>query len=119
MPPEVLTYGAQQLVADDFTNRRRLSAAGDPKTAANWVMGDLMATLKVEGKQIGESPVTAERLGELVALIQKGEISGKLAKEIFPPKMFAGGEAVSGDYRSGKGSNRSAIRARSKRSSTR
>jgi aspartyl-tRNA(Asn)/glutamyl-tRNA(Gln) amidotransferase subunit B len=36
--------------------------------------------------------VAATHLGELVALIRNGEISGKLAKEIFP-KMFAGGEA--------------------------
>src|SRR5207248_386311 len=43
------------------------------------------------GKDITESPVSAAHLGELVALIRKGEISNKLAKEIFP-KMFAGGE---------------------------
>jgi aspartyl-tRNA(Asn)/glutamyl-tRNA(Gln) amidotransferase subunit B len=56
-------------------------------------MGDLMGALKAEGKDIRESPVKPEHLGELAALIQKGEISGKLAKEIFP-KMFAGGEAA-------------------------
>ena len=68
------------------------SVSGDPKTAANWVMGDLMGLLKAEGKEIADSPVSAQHLGELVALVGKGEISGKLAKEIFP-KMFAGGEA--------------------------
>jgi aspartyl-tRNA(Asn)/glutamyl-tRNA(Gln) amidotransferase subunit B len=57
------------------------------------VMGDLMALLKAEGKEIAESPVSRENLGELVKLIAKGEISGKLAKEIFP-KMFASGEAA-------------------------
>ena len=34
--------------------RRKIS--GDPKTAANWVMGDLMGLLKAEGKEIDESP---------------------------------------------------------------
>jgi aspartyl-tRNA(Asn)/glutamyl-tRNA(Gln) amidotransferase subunit B len=62
--------------------------AGDAKMAANWVMGDLMGMLKAEGKEIGESPVTPQHLGELVKLIVSGELSGKLAKEIFP-KMFA------------------------------
>jgi aspartyl-tRNA(Asn)/glutamyl-tRNA(Gln) amidotransferase subunit B len=38
--------------------------------------------------------VTADRLGELVALINKGEISGKLAKEILP-KMFETGDSAS------------------------
>ena len=45
-------------------------------------------------KKIGEPPVSAERLGELVALINKGEISGKLAKEILP-KMFETGDSAS------------------------
>ncbi|HTQ53381.1 MAG TPA: Asp-tRNA(Asn)/Glu-tRNA(Gln) amidotransferase subunit GatB [Bryobacteraceae bacterium] len=67
--------------------------AGDPKLAANWVMGDLMGALNAEGKGIAESPVTAENLGELVALIRDGTISGKIAKEVFA-KMFAGGEAA-------------------------
>ena len=66
-------------------------ASGDPKTAANWVMGDLMGMLKAEGKEISESPVTAQNLGDLVKRMAAGELSGKLAKEIFS-KMFASGE---------------------------
>jgi len=65
--------------------------AGDARLSAHWVMGDLMGALKAAGKEISESPVTAENLGDLLALTAKGEISGKLAKEIFP-KMFASGE---------------------------
>jgi aspartyl-tRNA(Asn)/glutamyl-tRNA(Gln) amidotransferase subunit B len=37
--------------------------------------------------------VTPERLGELVALLLKGGISGKIAKEVFV-KMFSSGEAA-------------------------
>ncbi len=55
-------------------------------------MGDLAGMLKQEGKEITESPVSAENLGRLVALIAQGKISGKLAKEVFP-KMFASGDA--------------------------
>jgi aspartyl-tRNA(Asn)/glutamyl-tRNA(Gln) amidotransferase subunit B len=60
--------------------------------AANWVMGDLMAMLKAEGKEIADSPVSAQHLGELVKSIAGGQLSGKLAKEIFP-KMFSTGDA--------------------------
>uniref|UniRef100_Q01P01 Aspartyl/glutamyl-tRNA(Asn/Gln) amidotransferase subunit B n=1 Tax=Solibacter usitatus (strain Ellin6076) TaxID=234267 RepID=Q01P01_SOLUE len=67
------------------------AAAANPKAAANWVMGDLMAMLKAEGKDISESPVSAANLGELVKMIATGELSGKLAKEVFP-KMFSTGE---------------------------
>jgi aspartyl-tRNA(Asn)/glutamyl-tRNA(Gln) amidotransferase subunit B len=68
------------------------AASGDAKTTANWVMGDLIGMLKAEAKEIADSPVSPEHLGQLVRLIATGELSGKLAKEIFP-KMFASGEA--------------------------
>ena len=96
----VADYGLREYDADVLTQDRALSeyfetaakASGDPKTAANWVMGDLMGQLKAEGKDIGDSPVSADHLGDLVKRIAAGEISGKLAKEIFA-KMFSGGEA--------------------------
>jgi aspartyl-tRNA(Asn)/glutamyl-tRNA(Gln) amidotransferase subunit B len=95
------SYGLREYDAGVLTASRAIAEyyekaatrSCQPKTAANWVMGDLMGALKAAGKEIDESPVSPEQLGELVALIQKGEISGKLAKEIFP-KMFASGEAA-------------------------
>jgi aspartyl-tRNA(Asn)/glutamyl-tRNA(Gln) amidotransferase subunit B len=81
---------ASRPVAEYFEEAARVS--GDAKTAANWVMGDLMGALKAESKDITESPVSASRLGELVRMIASGELSGKLAKEVFP-KMFATGDA--------------------------
>jgi aspartyl-tRNA(Asn)/glutamyl-tRNA(Gln) amidotransferase subunit B len=93
-------YGLREYDAGVLTATRALSeyyedavkASGDPKTTANWVMGDLAGSLKAEGKEITESPLSAKSLGELVRLIGKGELSGKLAKEIFA-KMFSTGEA--------------------------
>ncbi len=90
-------YDAQVLTASrDLADYFEKAAAASPdaKAAANWVMGDLMGALKAEGKEITESPVTAERLGELVTLIAKGELSGKLAKDIFP-KMLETGDSPS------------------------
>jgi aspartyl-tRNA(Asn)/glutamyl-tRNA(Gln) amidotransferase subunit B len=75
------------------TTSKKRPRSGDARTA-NWVIGDLAGALKAEGKDIAESPVSAEKLGELVALIGKGEISGKLAKEIFT-KMWATGDSAS------------------------
>jgi aspartyl-tRNA(Asn)/glutamyl-tRNA(Gln) amidotransferase subunit B len=86
---EVLT--ASRATAEYFETAAR--ASGNPKTAAHWVMGDLMGLLKAEGKEIADSPIAAGRLGELVKLIGTGALSGKLAKEIFP-KMFSTGEAA-------------------------
>ena len=84
---EVLT--ANRVTAEYFETVATVS--GDAKTAANWVMGDLMGLLKAEGKEIADSPVSPRQLGELVALVAKGEVSGKLAKDIFG-KMFASGQ---------------------------
>ena len=84
---EVLT--ASRPLAEYF--EQVVAASGNPKASANWVMGDLLGALKAEGKEIAESPVSATHLGELIGLIG-GEISGKLAKEIFS-KMLATGEA--------------------------
>ncbi len=94
-------YGLKEYDADVLTASRALAeyfehaakVSGDAKMAANWVMGDLSGALKAEGKEIAESPVGAGQLGELVALIGKGELSGKLAKEVFS-KMFSSGDAA-------------------------
>ncbi|MGA3187165.1 MAG: Asp-tRNA(Asn)/Glu-tRNA(Gln) amidotransferase subunit GatB [Bryobacteraceae bacterium] len=67
------------------------AVSGDARTAANWVMGDLAALLKEHGKEIAESPISAENLGQLIKLIAQAKISGKIAKEILP-KMFASSE---------------------------
>jgi aspartyl-tRNA(Asn)/glutamyl-tRNA(Gln) amidotransferase subunit B len=92
-------YGLREYDAEVLTQTRAVSeyfeavaqVSGDPKAAANWVMGDLMGQLNAGGKDIGQSPVPAQNLGDLIRLIANGELSGKLAKEIFP-KMFASGE---------------------------
>ena len=88
-------YDAQVLTLSRETGDYFEAAAkvsGDGRTTANWVVGDLMGLLKAAGKDISDSPVAAEHIGELVALINKGELSGKLAKEILP-RMFETGDA--------------------------
>ena len=96
----ITDYGLREYDADVLTATRDLSdyyekaaaASKDPKAVANWVMGDLAGMLKAESKEIGECPIPAAHIAELVDLIASGELSGKLAKEIFP-KMFASGDA--------------------------
>jgi len=56
---------------------------GNYKSASNWVMTDLIRELNTHQLQIARSPIQAERLGELITLIDKGTISGKIAKTVF------------------------------------
>lgn len=55
----------------------------DAKKVANWLMGDFFAMLNRKSLSIEKSPISAENLGQLVGLIEKDVISGKIAKEVF------------------------------------
>jgi len=55
----------------------------DAKLVANWIMSDLSKNLNAENLTIENSPVEARRLAEMILLIQKGTISGKIAKTVF------------------------------------
>lgn len=65
---------------------------GKPKIASNWVMGDVLGYLKEDKKDIIESPVSAESLGNMINLIEDGTISGKIAKEVFEEMWKTGKE---------------------------
>src|SRR5208283_5280699 len=94
-------YGLSEYDAQVLTATRALAdyyeqaaqASGDPKLAANWTTGDLAALLRADHKEIEESPVSAANLGELVALVARGELTGKLAKEVLG-KMYQTGETA-------------------------
>jgi aspartyl-tRNA(Asn)/glutamyl-tRNA(Gln) amidotransferase subunit B len=62
---------------------------GEPKLAANWVMGELSGFLNRDGLEIGASRIGAPALAGLLRRIVDGTISGKLAKEVFEA-MWAG-----------------------------
>ena len=88
-------YDAQVLTAERTTSdyfEKVVTASGDARAAANWVMGDLAALLKESEKEIEQSPISAENLGRLIKLIAEGKISGKIAKELLP-KMAETGES--------------------------
>ncbi|WP_341365588.1 Asp-tRNA(Asn)/Glu-tRNA(Gln) amidotransferase subunit GatB [Yoonia sp. BS5-3] len=55
----------------------------DGKLAANWVINELFGRLKKDDKDIESSPISAARLGQIVGLIKAGDISGKIAKDVF------------------------------------
>jgi aspartyl-tRNA(Asn)/glutamyl-tRNA(Gln) amidotransferase subunit B len=63
-----------------------------PKNVANWVMGELTRALNDDGKGIADSPVTPQLLAALLGLIDKGTISGKIAKTVFDEMYRTGKE---------------------------
>jgi len=73
---------ASRQLADYF--EAVLKASGcEAKLCANWITGDLSAALNKAGLEITDSPVSDERLAELLARISDNTISGKIAKQVF------------------------------------
>jgi aspartyl-tRNA(Asn)/glutamyl-tRNA(Gln) amidotransferase subunit B len=90
-------YDAAQLtqsprVADFFEDTVRAGAPA--KAASNWIMGELARLLNEHGADITGSPVDASRLAGLIALVEKGTISGSMAKGVLE-KMY--GSALTAD----------------------
>lgn len=86
-------YDSTVLIAEKTRAEYFESAANDsdPKLAANWILNELIGLLNKEGKDITESPIKANQIGGLIALIQDNTISGKIAKEVFA-EMYASGD---------------------------
>ncbi|NKN34115.1 Asp-tRNA(Asn)/Glu-tRNA(Gln) amidotransferase subunit GatB [Marichromatium bheemlicum] len=82
---------SSRVLADYFEAVAR--ASGEPKLAANWVSGELMAALNKAGLEIEASPVDAEGLAGLIARIKDGTISGKIAKQVFEAMWLGEGDA--------------------------
>ncbi|MDZ5760981.1 Asp-tRNA(Asn)/Glu-tRNA(Gln) amidotransferase subunit GatB [Lyticum sinuosum] len=82
-----ITIDQAKIIANDKNNaiffEKMVYHGAQPKNAANWMISELFSYIK----DIDTSPVSAENLADLVILIDKGNISGKIAKTILE-KMF-------------------------------
>ncbi|KPJ62088.1 glutamyl-tRNA amidotransferase [candidate division KD3-62 bacterium DG_56] len=86
-------YDAAVLTADkglaDFFERT-VQLGADPKAASNWTMGSLVRMLKERELEISQAKVSPDHLARMLALIDDGTISGKIAKGVFE-EMFESG----------------------------
>lgn len=74
---------------------RTLELGANPKTAVNFIMGEIAAYLKENKVEIDETKLTPENLAELIALIEKGTISNNIGKQILVEEMITKGEKAS------------------------
>jgi aspartyl-tRNA(Asn)/glutamyl-tRNA(Gln) amidotransferase subunit B len=79
---------AERAAADYF---EQAAEGRDAKLVANWVIGDLFGALNRSGLDIATAPITPDRLGKLVGMIQAGTISGRIGKDVFQ-RMFETGQ---------------------------
>lgn len=90
----VTEYDASVLTADvaDANFFENVAKGREGKTAANWVINELFGRLNKEGKGVADSPISADQLGGVIDLIAKGDISGKIAKDLFEIVWTEGGD---------------------------
>ena len=71
---------SSKYISDLFENAVKI--CNNPKAVSNWIMTDITRILNEKEQEPNEIPFTAEQLGELVVLIDKGTISSAIAKKV-------------------------------------
>ena len=101
-------YDAEVLVAEkasadyfeaalgrDEAAAARPEGARDPKLVANWILTELFGALNRAGRELAASPISPDKLGRLVDLIQDSTISGRIAKDVFAEMFESGADPAS------------------------
>jgi len=75
---------AERELADYFEEAAGLVTSAEQwKSLSNWIMGEVLRRLKEENLDTTSTPIRPQRLVQLIALIDDGVISGKIAKKVF------------------------------------
>ena len=87
-------YDASVLTAEkeNAVYFEEVAAGREGKLAANWVINELFGRLKKDDAGIADSPMSPAQLGGILDLISGGQISGKIAKDLFEIVYVEGGE---------------------------
>lgn len=78
---DALVLTTEKTLADFYEETAKESK--NFKASSNWVMTELLRELNNANKSIADSPIKPKQLGRMVALIDNGTISGKIAKTVF------------------------------------
>jgi aspartyl-tRNA(Asn)/glutamyl-tRNA(Gln) amidotransferase subunit B len=97
----VRQYGLPEYDAHLLTQTRGLAdyfeavagASGHAKAASNWIMGELLRTLKERNITIEAVPLTPGALAGLIQLVERGIISSTVAKDVFA-RMYESGQSA-------------------------
>jgi len=92
-PQDATTLVATRSLADYYEST--VAAGAEPKLAANWILGEVLALLNERGVDPSQSPLAPAGLAELVRLVSDGTLSGKMAKDVFAGMIESGAPATS------------------------
>jgi aspartyl-tRNA(Asn)/glutamyl-tRNA(Gln) amidotransferase subunit B len=96
------SFGLASGEIDRLVDKRRIAdyfeavakVHGDAKTAANWVLGEVMAHLHATGTDISEFPLGTTALAGLLDLVRDGTVSNAAAKTVFADMITSGEPAA-------------------------
>ncbi|TYP68611.1 Asp-tRNA(Asn)/Glu-tRNA(Gln) amidotransferase subunit GatB [Paenibacillus methanolicus] len=83
---EVITTSKK--LADFF--EESLQYTKDAKQVSNWIMGELLGYLNANNLELDDVKITGQGLGEMIGLLEKGTINGKIAKTVFKSMLESG-----------------------------
>ncbi|MFC4100905.1 Asp-tRNA(Asn)/Glu-tRNA(Gln) amidotransferase subunit GatB [Paenibacillus xanthanilyticus] len=83
---EVITTSKK--LADFF--EESLQYTKDAKQVSNWMMGELLGYLNANNLELDDVKITGQGLGEMIGLLEKGTINGKIAKTVFKSMLESG-----------------------------
>ncbi|MDD1775807.1 MAG: Asp-tRNA(Asn)/Glu-tRNA(Gln) amidotransferase subunit GatB [Candidatus Methanomethylicus sp.] len=88
---DALVLTADKGIADFY--EESVNLYGDPKTVSNWLMGDVLGVLHDKGLELEEAKIAPATFAEMLDMIRKGLISGKIGKIILPEMVASGKKA--------------------------
>jgi aspartyl-tRNA(Asn)/glutamyl-tRNA(Gln) amidotransferase subunit B len=85
----VLTASRQ--LADYY--EQTVKETGEAKLSSNWIMGELLRLLNEENRDVKDCPIPPSGVADIIKMVKGGQISGKMAKEVFE-EMYKTGKAA-------------------------
>lgn len=87
----VREFGLPEYDADVLSRERETAhyfeevckLSGDPKKSSNWVKDEVLGILNKQDWKFEEFKITPQRLARMIALLNEGKITGRMAKQIF------------------------------------
>ena len=93
LAPEAAALMTQSLAFARYYEAAR-TACGQPRTVANWLMGELSKRLNAEGREIAAAPVPPSTLAALITRIADGTVSNNAARQVFDALWAGEGDEV-------------------------
>jgi aspartyl-tRNA(Asn)/glutamyl-tRNA(Gln) amidotransferase subunit B len=92
-PSDARTLVSERALADFFDTTLAIHPGETSgRVLANWILTELLGALHASGIPVARSPIRPEMVSDIVGLVEKGTISGKIGKEVFE-ECFRTGES--------------------------